>query len=151
MRRPVQIECFVFRKNNGIYEFLLLKRIESRGGFWQAVTGGVEEREEITGTVYREVFEETGITGNEIIRLIKNVYNFEFKSKGMEKIFGNINIKEFVFAIEINKSTKIRIDSKEHSGYKWVDYEQALKCLKFDTNKKALTRLYELIGSPERT
>ena len=47
VRQPIQVEGIVFRKNHNQTEFLLLKRLPTRGGFWQPVTGGVEEGETI--------------------------------------------------------------------------------------------------------
>ena len=56
-----QVEIIVFKVIDGNPLFLLLKRIPSRGGFWQPVTGGVNAGEDFTLAAKREVQEETGI------------------------------------------------------------------------------------------
>ena len=60
--RVGQIEVIVFRMEKKIPYFLLLKRNPKRGGFWQAITGGIEPDKENINTVKRELIEEAGIT-----------------------------------------------------------------------------------------
>ena len=43
-----------------------------------------------------------------------------------------------LYAAEIKRSGKTTLDPKEHSGYKWVSFKQALKMLKFPNQKKSL-------------
>ena len=47
MRLPIQVQCIIFRKTNNSFEFLLLKRVPSKGGFWQSLTGGLEDGESL--------------------------------------------------------------------------------------------------------
>ena len=73
--RTDQVECIVFRQQNKNYEFLLLKRIPKKGGFWQPVSGGIEtEDKSIIDSAYRELKEETNISKNEIITVFENVH-----------------------------------------------------------------------------
>lgn len=141
MRGPFQIGCIVFRKSKG-YEFLLLKRVESRGGFWQGVTGGVEGDESVVDAVYREVFEETRIRREDVISFIEDVFECEFETEGFNKLFGRKTIiKSYDFGMQVSKEQRIVIDPKEHNEYKWVSYNQALKLLKWENNKNALKEL----------
>jgi 8-oxo-dGTP pyrophosphatase MutT (NUDIX family) len=57
-------------------EYLLLKRLPDRNGFWQPVTGGLEEGETRTEALCREIEEETGIEN--LIRVTEGLYYFEF-------------------------------------------------------------------------
>jgi dATP pyrophosphohydrolase len=41
--------------------------------------------------------------------------------------------------------------SKEHIEYKWVNYEEAVKMLKWDSNKNALWELNECLLRSERS
>jgi len=43
---PVQVLVYPVRSREDAWEFLLLKRVEERNGFWQGVTGAQEEGEE---------------------------------------------------------------------------------------------------------
>jgi dATP pyrophosphohydrolase len=55
MRLPVQVEGIIFRRNGGVIEYLLLKRLPERNGFWQPVTGGMEEGETREEALRREI------------------------------------------------------------------------------------------------
>ena len=68
--KKIKIEIIVFRYVNKSYEYLLLKRIESKGGFWQPLTGGVEKEENLNQALTRELWEETGITKHK--RILKD-------------------------------------------------------------------------------
>ena len=72
MRLPIQVEAILFRNNEGEIEFLILKRKKERGGFWQPITGGLEDDETLMEALRREIKEETGITNYE--RIIENVH-----------------------------------------------------------------------------
>jgi 8-oxo-dGTP pyrophosphatase MutT (NUDIX family) len=61
MRLPIQVEAIIFRRKNSTIEYLLLKRLPGRNGFWQPITGGVEEGETQEETLRREIKEETGM------------------------------------------------------------------------------------------
>jgi len=41
MRLPIEVEAIIFRRNNTRIEYLLLKRLPQKNGFWQPVTGGM--------------------------------------------------------------------------------------------------------------
>jgi len=43
--RVYQINCIVFKPEGSSYKFLILKRAEDGGEFWQSITGGVKEWE----------------------------------------------------------------------------------------------------------
>lgn len=110
--------------------------------FWQGLSGGVEDNEELADTVKREVYEETGIKVNNVIKLdtissipgINVNKNFNYKN--------NIYVVyEYAFGININDED-IKL-SDEHEEYRWVNYEEAIKLLKYDSNKTALFELNE--------
>jgi len=46
MRLPIQVQAILFRKTNREIQYLLLKRTPEKEGFWQPVTGGLEEEED---------------------------------------------------------------------------------------------------------
>jgi dATP pyrophosphohydrolase len=76
MRLPIQVEAIIFRRKGNIVEYLLLKRLPDRNGFWQPVTGGLEQGETRTEALRREIREETGIKS--LIRTIEDLYYFKF-------------------------------------------------------------------------
>jgi len=140
--------CIVFRKNGNNYDFLLLKRIPEKGAFWQPVGGVVEkEDKDYLGAAYREVFEETGITKDKIIRVIENFYQFSFDAHYLtgEPI---APVDERVYAFEVKEDVKIVLDANtsfEHEKYEWVSCEEAIKMLKWQNNKDAFEKLKTLL------
>src|SRR4029453_10817883 len=60
LRVPRQVLVYVYRGSQGGVEFLLLKRTEEWGGFWQGVSGAPEGEETDEEGAVREVHEETG-------------------------------------------------------------------------------------------
>ncbi|MEK7499944.1 MAG: NUDIX domain-containing protein, partial [Patescibacteria group bacterium] len=82
--RQVAIYC-VLRENNRDF-YILVKRNEKRGGFWQPLTGGEEDFDnDIYQTVIREINEELGIdVARENILDISHSFKFEDKD-GVER------------------------------------------------------------------
>lgn len=139
MRKPKNVLVFLYRYNNGI-EYCIFYRNKEK--FYQGLSGGVEDNEELADTVKREVYEETGIKVNNIMKLdtISSIPGIN-----VSKIFNYKNniyiVYEYAFGIKIDNE-KIKI-SNEHQEYKWVNYEEAINLLKYDSNKTALFELNE--------
>jgi dATP pyrophosphohydrolase len=131
MRLPIQVEAIIFRRNGNKVEYLLLKRLPERNGFWQPVTGGVEEGETRNEALRREIREETGIKN--IVAVLEDLYFFEFSDP-------NLN-QEYVYGVEVSPSEEIMLDQKEHSEYKWCSFHEALQLLHWKENKEALRKL----------
>jgi dATP pyrophosphohydrolase len=65
------VECFVVRRMNETYQFLLLRRTpgDYMGETWQTVYGGLNENEIAWQAALRELREEAGLTASELYRL----------------------------------------------------------------------------------
>jgi 8-oxo-dGTP pyrophosphatase MutT (NUDIX family) len=137
MRLPIQVEAIIFRRNSNRIEYLLLKRLPERNGFWQPVTGGVEEGETLTEALRREIREETGIEN--LVRVIEDIYYFEFSDP-------NLN-KEYVYGVEVASTEVVVLDGKEHSEYRWCSIKDALQLLSWKENKEALEKLNTILGN----
>ena len=137
MRLPIQVEAIIFRRNSNRIEYLLLKRLPERNGFWQPVTGGVEEGETLTGALRREIREETGIEN--LIRVKEDIHYFEFSDP-------NLN-KEYVYGVEVSPADEVVLDGKEHSEYRWCGIKDALQLLSWKENKEALEKLNTILGN----
>lgn len=136
VRLPIQVQGILFRKTNGDMQYLLLKRNSERGGFWQPVTGGLEEGETRMEALKREVLEETGIEN--LVRIIEDVYYFELSTP--------LHEKEYVFGVEVPLGEEVEMDNKEHSECRWCSFAEALKLLKWKENKVALGKLNEVLS-----
>ena len=145
----IQLECIIFRRKGKLYEFLLLKRIPEKGGFWQPPCGKLEKSDNSKlDAAYREVLEETGISKDNILRAIKNVHYFETDK---HYITGKPikPIKEYVFGFEVKPNVQVGIDNNintEHEEYKWVSFDKALKLLKWENNKDAFKKLNAILS-----
>lgn len=135
--RVSQINCIVFKPERSGYKFLVLKRREDRGGFWQSVTGGVQEGEDQISALKRELREETGIS--EFRQIINLKYSFSFCLPRLG------NLTENVYAIEIKPEVEVVL-SAEHTEYRWLDFEEALGLLKYDTNKEGFRKLWKILN-----
>jgi len=146
MTRTTQVECIIFRKDP--VEFLLLRRIPEKGGFWQPVTGGLEpEDDSHEAGVVREVMEETGIAREHIVRIIPDVHYFV-----MDKHYltgeDRPPLEEFVFGVEVSREVVVDLENNvypEHDAYEWVSFEKAMNMLKWDDNKDSLKKLLSLM------
>ena len=145
MRLPIQVQGILFRKINRGIEYLLLKTTPEREDFWQSVTGGLEEGETKVEALRREVWEETGIKST--ARIIEDIDYFEYSDAHFINIKGFNFIKEYVFGVEVAPNEKIAIDRKEHSQFKWCSFQESLYLLKWEENKKALSKLNELLSA----
>jgi len=142
MRLPVQVQAILYRKTNTETQYLLLKRISNRGGFWQPVTGGIEKGETKTQALKREIQEETGIKN--LTKIIKNVHTYEFRDLFKQENRQRL-IKEYAYGVEVSPNEKITI-SQEHTEHKWCNFKEALKLLKYKENKESLKKLNKILS-----
>jgi len=133
IRRAVFIVTYA--RVNGKVKYLLLKRKLHWIG-WEFPKGGVESFEFRKSTVKRELKEETGLSPIKInsfrekgIYTYKNEYN---NRKG----FSGQSYK--LYSAEVKYSKKIKIGRSEHSDYKWVNFNTAIRKLTWPNQKKCL-------------
>ena len=132
-RRAIFVVVYFIDKKGEI-EYLILKRKHHWKG-WEFPKGGVDFNETKEETARREIKEETGLK-------ILNIRKFNFSGKyKYKKEFGDrtgiIGQTFSLYAAEIKKG-KVKIDKKEHSEYKWLKFEQAVKKVRFSNQKKSL-------------
>lgn len=138
-KQPRSIQVVIFAEANDGRRYLLLKRISEYGGFWQSVTGSLEEAETNRQAAVREVFEETGFNVNDddLIDLgLTN--NFEISPRWRAKYAPSVTHNEEVcFALRVSQDS-VRIDPTEHDAYAWLTLEEAVARLYWDSNRRAL-------------
>ena len=142
-RRPVQVLVFLARRKSEGWEFLLMRRVPRRGGFWQGVSGGAEDAEGLVEAARREVFEETGFV-LKTIEAIGYSYTFPMEAEWKHLYAPDVSrIEEHVFVALID-GREPRL-SDEHDKWRWVRLETALELLKWPENKEALRRCYDFV------
>ncbi|MBI4656535.1 MAG: NUDIX pyrophosphatase [Elusimicrobia bacterium] len=145
-RAPFQILVFPYKitVKKRIY-YAVFGRSDSKN-CWQGIAGGGKDNETPLSSAKREAFEEAGIgKNNKYLKLdsysmlpVVNVCGFKWGPKVLV-------IPEYCFGVEIRKG-RIRL-SREHSGFKWVQYSSAMQMLKWDSNRNALWELNHRLKS----
>lgn len=95
MRQPVQVLVYPLKTTDCGWEYLLLRRIASRGGFWQGVTGGLEEGEDLVKAAERELLEETGLVPSTLEQID---YSYSFPKKRFERKEGDYETQDSIDA-----------------------------------------------------
>jgi dATP pyrophosphohydrolase len=138
MRSAYQILAFPFYRKEDRPMYALFRRRDS--DIWQGIAGGGEDRETPIQTALREANEEAEISLDAKIVQLSSVATIP-----VEYVAGFIwgedvlVVPEYTFGIEMG-SEDLKI-GKEHSEYKWFNYDDAIKQLKWDSNKTALWEL----------
>lgn len=136
-----RIECLyerscgavVFMPIDDKINFLVIKN--KRSSHWSFPKGHVEKGESLEDTARREVLEETGVH----IDIIP-----DFITESEYTIQGRVEKTVNIFLARTNDS-KVVIQEEEIDDYKWVSFDDALKRLKFENDKKILTKAQDFL------
>ena len=146
MRIPIQVLVYPVRETSREWEYLMLKRVKNRGGFWQGVTGAPENGETLSEGAKRELYEETGYSSANLIKTdISYIIPMEDRWKDIYPE-GTKEIPEYLFIAKINHSSPPKIDPIEHDEGKWCDFEEALELLSLEDNRKALKFVHRFLS-----
>jgi dATP pyrophosphohydrolase len=157
LRVPRQVLVYLFRRSeNRSLDFLLLKRTEEWGGFWQGVSGAPEREESDAEGAIREVLEETGFSVADTLAPIG--FRYELLREGdpdeeqWERLYGPDvqSIPEEVYVAEVPSGTDPVLAPSEHDAFKWCAPEEALELLKWENNRRALVAAREFIVAQRR-
>ncbi len=124
--------------DDGTPQYALLRR--SDAGYWQGIAGGGEEGETPGGAARREASEEAGIGPSAVLHHLEaktmlpvsDVCGFLWGHKVLL-------IPEHSFAVRAD--TMVLRLSKEHTEYQWFGYDDAMRALKWDSNRTAMWEL----------
>lgn len=129
----------IFRKTHEGIKFLFLYR---RGGYWNFPKGHFEKGENALKTALRETQEETGLKNGDlhIVPNFKTTVRFHFFHDG-HKIHDTV----ILYLAETHQA-HVTIAPREHSGYAWFTYHDAMKVLgRYAGTKRALTEAYDFL------
>ncbi len=138
MRAPYQVLVLPFVKEGEKHYYAILKRKDLN--IWQFIAGGGEGDEAPIKAAKREAYEETGINKKSyFIRLASICAIPAVNIHGLKWGKEIVMIPEFAFGVELH-SRKLKI-TNAHTQYLWLNCEDAIKRLKYDSNKSALWEL----------
>jgi len=138
-RAPFQVLVLPYRVlQDGQIVYAIFGRAD--GGYWQGIAGGGEDGESPLEAARREAFEEAGIE--------QSSHFLELDSVATIPVVGICGFKwgadvlvvpEYCFGVKVEHED-LRI-SREHTSFKWAEYETANRELHRDSNKNALWEL----------
>ena len=122
-------------------DVLLLERAK-HPGFWQSVTGSMEQGEQLIETARREVLEETGINAPaKNFSAWKIVNNFRISLTPERFAPGTTHNQEHVFSLCVPTPVPAKVAPDEHLSYRWLPYREAAgECFSW-SNRDAILML----------
>ena len=140
-RAKYQVLVIPYDTDNGNVYYCLFRRSDM--DIWQFIAGGGEDSDgSVLLSAKREANEEANIGFDCEYTRLDTVSSIPVNCfKNAEMIWGEdcYVVPEYCFGVKADRN-KIYL-SEEHSAYKWCNYEDALRYLKFDSNKTALWEL----------
>ncbi len=138
MEREISAGIVVYRRSSEGPKFLILYHGHS---YWNFPKGKIESEEKSFEAAVRETREETGLSGRDlrVIRNFKTYERFTFRRKG-KSVF-----KVVIFYLAETSEPRVKI-SKEHQGYGWFLYREAVNILgKYKDSQKVLKNAYDFL------
>lgn len=139
-KKQVVAGFVVYHRTDDGIKYLLLYR---RGNYWNFPKGHFEAGENSLDTALRETEEETGIKKSEL-RIIPNFRAYErfFFNRGDERIHDTV-----ILYLAESKQVEVRISPREHSGFAWFLYSDAMRILgkKYAGTKRVLKQANDFL------
>ncbi len=117
--------------NAGRYLLLNYGRSRVTENRWGLTKGRIEGTETVMQAALREAYEETSIKDIAILEEFQHKITYYF-TRGSHRIK-----KTVVYLIGISPVSEVQI-SKEHIGFHWAKYEEALDMLTFENTRKVI-------------
>ncbi|MDR2636713.1 MAG: dihydroneopterin triphosphate diphosphatase [Zoogloeaceae bacterium] len=142
-KNPVSVLVVVYRlASGGEPEILLLERA-GHPGYWQSVTGSLEEKETPRMAARREVYEETGILapdGDFLDWHWRREYDIfpEWRHRYAPGVTRNT---EHVFSLAAANAARIRLSLAEHRAFQWLPPAAAIALCFSPSNREAIAAL----------
>ena len=144
MNRPAykRPESVLVLLHDGQGRALMLERV-SPPGFWQSVTGSLEEGETPFATALREVAEETGILlSPEELKDWHTQNEYDIYEHWRHRYAPGVTRNtEHVFSACIPAAGPVRLSAREHRAHRWLPLAEAASLAFSPSNREALLRL----------
>ncbi len=136
-KRPESVLVVVYTRAG---EVLLLERVEP-AGWWQSVTGSLEDGETPWQAAVRELAEETGLVADGLVDLglqqrfpIAPAWRDRFAPDVSENL-------EHAFALAQALRPPVRLNPAEHLRHRWLPIDAALEQASACTDRAAIERV----------
>lgn len=123
----------------------LLLHYQFKGDYWDFPRGNLKEKETLRQAAIRETNEETGLSEDDLII----IEGFEEKVRWYYRLHNKPVNKYVTYLLAETKRKEIRI-SKEHAGFKWLIFEDALRLLRYNNSKKLLLQSEKFLKKNEK-
>ena len=144
MKIPISVLVVIYKLNGDV---LLIERAD-RPGFWQSVTGSLDDQsEDLAVAATREVFEETGIAVEQLsAEALQNMHHqieYEiYPDWRFRYAPGVTKNTEHWFALRVPDDTAITLSPREHVAYEWLPFEAAAQKCFSPSNGEAIRKLF---------
>ncbi|MCW4020338.1 MAG: NUDIX domain-containing protein [Candidatus Bathyarchaeota archaeon] len=129
----------VFRRYLGERLYLLL-HYHFRGDYWDFPRGNVKEGETPRQAALRETGEETGISEGKL----RFVEGFEENANWLYRSRGQTVHKRVTYFLAETGREGVRL-SEEHVGFRWLNFRDALRLLRYKNSKKLLIKAEDFL------
>ena len=135
------VVAVIYRDGGDEPEFLLMHRKLHWKG-WELPKGGINEGETEEAALAREIEEETGLRVD-IVGKVPVTISYDY-SENFQKQFKTRGAEQSVYLARY-KPGEIFL-SDEHDDFRWATFQEALQLLRYDGQKQALERAFEMLG-----
>jgi dihydroneopterin triphosphate diphosphatase len=147
-RLPLQVLVIPFRRfADRRVEYAIFRRHDCTDNCWQGVAGGAEQGESAEQAARREMMEEAGIPVDAPLVPLDAVASVPASQFQERALWGPdlYVVPERAFGVYLDENQTIRLSS-EHTEHRWLPYEEAVRLLRWDSNRTALWELNERLG-----
>lgn len=140
-RVPRDVSVHLFTRTSEGVHFLMLRRIPTRGGFWQGVTGAPHPHESDDEAAVREVREETGFDVSASLMPLGVEYEYRLSSEVAREAIYAAHVRAIhvvAFGAEVAEQREPTLDPDEHDAFAWCSHREAAEMLDWPVEKDAL-------------
>ena len=121
---------------------ILLLRRRQPFAFWQSITGSLKENESHADAAVRELHEETGFVDDGMLSYSNVSRQFVIDPRWRNRFLpGVVENVEFEWRYRLPKAKNIKLNKEEHSEFRWLYVDEAIKKVWSWTNRDALEQL----------